>query len=388
MNNGSITHANIVLPDQVIEDGTVIIRDGIIEFIIPESRDDHDGWTVDAGGDWLIPGLIDLHVHGAGGFDTMDGTPESLLAMSRTLLSHGTVAFLPTTMSSSPDALQTVLENIQSAKANQSDGAEILGVHLEGPFLSPNYKGAQPADSIYPVSSDDEATVFATLARQFPGLIRILTLAIERAGAAELTRTCHEHGIIPSVGHSEASFEQMRQAFAWGVSQVTHAFNAMPPIHHRRPGLLTEALKNPAIRLELIADGVHIHPAILELTLGIKPEASVLLVSDGTRAVGMPEGQYDLGGQLTTVKKGIAALADGTIAGSAYPLLQGVKTLVKIGYDLPRAIRHAALYPAKLLGIENRLGSIASGREATFVQLDKDLNVKQIWQRGNQESHR
>jgi N-acetylglucosamine-6-phosphate deacetylase len=174
----------------------------------------------------------------------------------------------------------------------------------------------------------------------------------------------------------------MRQAFAWGVSQVTHAFNAMPPLHHRRPGLLTEALKNPAIRLELIADGVHIHPAVLELVLSIKPEPSVMLVSDGTRAVGMPDGDYDLGGQMTTVKNGIATLSDGTIAGSAYPLLQGVKTLVVIGFDLPRAIRHASLYPAKLLGVDHRLGSIALGREATLIQLDNDLNIKQIWRKG------
>ncbi|KYZ76441.1 N-acetylglucosamine-6-phosphate deacetylase [Anaerosporomusa subterranea] len=383
MNNGRITHAKVVLSDQVLDDETVIIRGGrIVAVGSAPATDGCDAWTVDAAGDWIVPGLIDLHVHGAGGCDTMDGTPESLTAMSRTLLSQGTTAFLTTTMSSSPDTLATVLTNIAAVQKAQTDGAEILGVHMEGPFLSPAYKGAQTEEALYPAERADEAAVFAALAERYPGLVRILTLAIERPGAAELVRLCRQFGIIPSVGHSEATYEQMRQAVEWGVSQVTHAFNAMPSIHHRRPGLLTEALKNPAIRLELIADGVHIHPAILELVLGIKPEPSVLLVSDGTRAVGMPDGEYDLGGQMTYVKNGIATLSDGTIAGSAFPLLQGVKTLAKIGYDLPRAIRHASLYPAQLLGIEDHLGSIAPGKEATLVRLDFALNIKQVWQRG------
>lgn len=384
MSSGRIKNARIVLADQVLVGHDVIIHGGLITAILPSGSGQDADWLVDAAGDWLIPGLIDLHVHGAGGFDTMDGTPDSLNAMSRTLLTQGTAAFLPTTMSSSLDLLEVVLANIAAVQRTQPAGAEILGVHMEGPFLSPAYKGAQAAEGIYPVENCSEATIFAALSERHPGLVRILTQAVERPGAGELIRVCHEQGVIPSVGHSEASYEQMRQAFIWGVSQVTHAFNAMPPLHHRRPGLLAEALKNPAIRLELIADGVHIHPAILELTLTIKPEASVLLVSDGTRAVGMPDGQYDLGGQLTHVKNGIATLPDGTIAGSAYPLLQGVKTLVQIGYDLPRAIRHAALYPAKLLGVDHRLGCLTPGHEATIVRLDKDLNIKQVWQRGEE----
>lgn len=385
MTYGRITHARVVLPEQVLVDHDVEIRDGLITEICA-SRPDHGAdWTVDVGGDWLIPGLVDLHVHGAGGFDTMDGTSDSLTAMSQALLLQGTAAFLPTTMSSSPDYLEHVLQSIAAVQKSQKIGAEILGIHMEGPFLSPAYKGAQAVESIYPFADGHEADVFAALVENYPGLVRILTLAVERPGAAELVRVCREQGVIPSVGHSEASYEQMRQAFSWGVSQVTHAFNAMPPLHHRRPGLLTEALKNPQIRLELIADGVHIHPAVLELVLGIKAEACVLLVSDGTRAVGMPDGEYDLGGQMTTVKEGIATLPDGTIAGSAYSLLQGVKTLFRLGFDLPRALRHASLYPARLLGVDHRLGSITPGREATLVRLDRDLTIKQVWQRGEEQ---
>ena len=397
MNKGQIIHAKVVLADRVIEDGAVSICEGKIAAIgRSDTVAECEGWTVDAGGDWLIPGLIDLHVHGAGGCDAMDGALESLAAMSRSLLAHGTTAFLPTTMSSRPDKLAAVLDNIAAARSIHSaasvicgasaeaffNGADILGVHMEGPFLSPAYKGAQAAEAIYPLETAEEVAVFAALAERHPGLIRILTLAVERPGAAELVRLCRELGVIASVGHSEATYEQMRQAVAWGVSQVTHAYNAMPSIHHRRPGLLAEALKNPAIILELIGDGVHIHPAILELTLNIKPEPGVLLVSDGTRAVGMPDGEYELGGHMTIVTNGVATLADGTIAGSAFPLLQGVRTLVKLGYDLPKAIRHASLFPAQRLGVADRLGSIAPGKEATLVRMDEQFKVRQVWKSG------
>lgn len=385
MNNGRIIHAKVVLPDGVLEDGTVEIRNGkIARIVTKDTIVGCGGWTVDCAGDWLIPGLIDLHVHGAGGFDTMDKAADSLAGMARCLLAQGTTAFLPTTMSGPPDTLAAVLAAIAGVRDRLPVGAaEILGVHMEGPFLAPAYKGAQAAEAIYPAAAGgDQAAVFSRLAAAYPGLIRILTLAVERPGAAELVRACHELGVIPSVGHSQASYEEMRQAVDWGVLQVTHAFNAMPSIHHRRPGLLTEALKNPAVRLELIADGIHIHPAILEWVLQIKAEACVFLVSDGTRAVGMPDGEYELGGQMTCVKSGMAVLPDGTIAGSAHPLLQGVKTVAKL-YDLPKAVRHASLIPAQLLGVDHRIGSIATGKGATLVQLNPELQLKQVWQQGN-----
>ncbi|MDU4962299.1 MAG: N-acetylglucosamine-6-phosphate deacetylase [Sporomusaceae bacterium] len=383
MTDGMITHARVVLPDSVLSDATVVIRGGRIASLLPAGATGSDGgFVVDAGGDWLIPGLVDLHVHGAGGFDTMDGQPQSLAAMARTLAQAGTTAFLATTMSAPPAVLAAVLAAVSAAReAGCPDAAEILGVHMEGPFLAAAYKGAQAAAAIYPLAGD-AAAAFAALAAAHPGLIRILTFAVERPGAERLAALCADNGIIAAVGHSEASYEAMREAVKWGVRQVTHAFNAMPGIHHRRPGLLTEALNNPAVRLELIADGVHIHPAVLRLALSLKPEAGVLLVSDGTRAVGMADGDYELGGQMTTVSGGTATLADGTIAGSAYPLLQGIRTLVSLGFTLPQAVNRASLYPARLLGVDNRLGSIAAGKEASLVRLGAGLQLRQVWRRG------
>lgn len=394
MNTVWIKRATLVLSGQVCENGAVAVENGKIVFLgqetEPQSRAQppagHERAEFDLDGDILIPGLIDTHVHGAGGFDVMDGTEASLNALRYALLYEGTTAFLPTTMSRPPDELQRVLANLRTAENRRdtlSTGAEILGVHLEGPFLSARYPGAQAPESILPVNSGRDLEIVERLITLSPQLIRILTLAPERPEARKLITVCLKNQIIPSVGHSGADYEQMQQAIALGVHHITHAFNAMPGIHHRQPGLLTAALLDPCVQVELIADGVHIHPAVLDLALRLKPPGAVCLVSDGTRAVGKPDGIYELGGQKTIVKQGTIRLLDGTIAGSAYPLLQGVRTLV---FDLKRslaeAVRYATLNPARLLGVEDRLGSLEVGKEATFIRLSSDLQVKQVWMKG------
>ncbi|QJW48428.1 amidohydrolase family protein [bacterium BFN5] len=218
---------------------------------------------------------------------------------------------------------------------------------------------------------------------KLPDLIRILTFAVDRLDTTELIDFCHSHGIIPSAGHTAADYLAMTQATKAGIRRITHAFNAMPGIHHRKPGPMTEGLLNADIELELIADGVHVHPAILEMAFRLKPQDKITLISDGTRSVGMPEGEYELGGLMTTVKNGIARLTDGTIAGSAYPLLQGIRTMVQVlKRSLPEAVRFASLNPARSLGIAHRLGSLEPGKEATFVRLSSNLNVKQVWVKG------
>lgn len=390
MTVGLIRNAAVVCPGQVIEKGWCLTRNGLIAALGRETEQP-DGlgryeWQVDCGGDWLIPGLIDLHVHGAGGSDTMDVSPDTLEKLAGTLARLGTTAFLATTMSAPPAAIAAALDAAAAYRQHPSPhGAELLGIHMEGPFLASAYKGAQAAAGIYP-QGEDSARQLASLLDSHPGLVRILTLAVERTDARDLIEICSRQGVIPSVGHSAAGYDVMQQAVARGLKSVTHAFNAMPGIHHRRPGLLTEALSNPAVHLELIADGVHIHPAVLGLALSLKPPDKVSIVSDGTRAVGMPNGEYELGGQMTLVRDGLATLPDGTIAGSAFPLLAGVKTLVNIlGYTLPAAVRYASLNPAGLLGVADRLGSIEPSKEANLVQLDRQWTVNSVWVKGQQE---
>lgn len=379
-----IRHAAIVMPDRVVADGGMVIADGIISAIGSNLPTDA-GCCCDFSGDSIIPGLIDTHVHGAGGSDIMDGTAESLITLRQALLREGTTAFLGTTLSSPVEQLQAVIRTIDSGRKNgsQPDQAELLGVHLEGPFLTTEYKGAHAGDYIPPAIPGAAVSILNQLVYAHPDLIRILTFAVDRPDATALLAFCQRHGIIPSAGHTAADYATMSDAAVAGIRRLTHAFNAMPGIHHRKPGPVTESLLNDNIELELIADGVHVHPAILEMVFRLKPQDKVNLISDGTRSVSMPDGEYELGGLPTTVKNGIARLADGTIAGSAYPLLQGVRTMVQVlNHSLPEAVRFASLNPARSLGVSHRLGSLEPGKDATFVRLDEKLAVKQVWVKG------
>ncbi|MFZ3131750.1 MAG: N-acetylglucosamine-6-phosphate deacetylase [Desulfosporosinus sp.] len=390
MEQGLVRGATLVLPDRIFSGG-MIWQDGILTEIFEEAsptlllgRQALQGTTVwDMAGDLLIPGLIDTHVHGAGGCDVMEGTTESLQTLAEALLKEGTTAFLPTTMSCSPEQLKKVFQNAADFQRGHYRGAEILGLHLEGPFLAKEFRGAQAQEMIWDGAKDGSAQFLANLLCDYPDLVKILTFAPERPDGRELAKVCLAHGVISSAGHTAANFTQMEQAVQWGVRHITHASNAMPAIHHRNPGLLTKALLDETITMEIIADGVHIHPAVLELILRNKPPERVCLISDGTRAVGMPDGEYELGGQKTIVHHGIAQLPDGTIAGSAYPLRQGIKMLAqKLQYPLPVAVRYATLNPAKLLGIDNRVGSLEINKEATFIRLSSDFDIKQVWLQG------
>jgi len=390
MDRGLVRNATLVLPDRICSGG-MAWQDGILKEIFAESSQSYrlkpqalkERTVWDLEGDLLIPGLIDTHVHGAGGCDVMDGTTESLQTIADALLKEGTTSFLPTTMSSSSEQLKRVVQNVANFHRGHFRGAEILGLHLEGPFLAKEYRGAQALEMIWDGAKGGSAKFLDSLLRDFPGLVRILTFAPERPDGRELAEVCLARGVIPSVGHTAADFALMEQAVQWGMRHITHAFNAMPGIHHRNPGLLTKVLLDETITMEIIADGVHIHPAVIELVLRNKSPERVCLISDGTRAVGMPEGEYDLGGQKTIVRQGVAKLSDGTIAGSAYPLRQGLKILVqKLQYPLPEAVRYVTSNPAKLLGIDNRVGSLEINKEATFIRLSSELDIKQVWLQG------
>lgn len=389
MKRGLVRNAKLVLPGRVCHGG-MIWQDGILREILEEAslglllgREASKDITVwDMEGDLLIPGLIDTHVHGAGGCDVMDCTLESMQTLAEVLLKEGTTAFLPTTMSCSPKHLKRVLQNVDDFRFGQFRGAEILGLHMEGPFLSKEFCGAHAADTIWD-AKDESALILQNLLCEFPNLIKILTFAPERPDGQKLAEICQAHNVIPSAGHTAADYTQMKKAVQWGVRHITHAFNAMPSIHHRNPSLISRALLDKTITMEIIADGVHIHPAIIELVLRNKPLERICLISDGTRAVGMPDGEYELGGQKAIVRHGIAQLPDGKIAGSTYPLRQGLKTLVqKLHYPLPAAVCYATLNPAKLLRIDNRVGSLERNKEATFIRLSSDFDIKQIWLRG------
>lgn len=374
----AIIHATLLLPEGPVE-GQALLFDERIRGIVPEANV-HDGRLnvdacIDAHGLFISPGFIDVHVHGAGGADAMDATPEALGVIAGHLAATGTTAFLPTTMSETPERIARAVENIQACMlAGSTDGAEILGCHLEGPWLSAACCGAQDPARFGP---PDPAFV-----ARFRDVLRLITLAPERDETGDFLRMCRDAGIALSIGHSAATYEQAVAAFHCGVVHATHLFNGMLPLHHRNPGIVGAVLTED-VRCELIVDGHHLHPAIPKLVLNAKGLDRIVLVTDAMRAQGMSDGEYELGGQTTIVKGGTARLPGGGLAGSVLTMNLAVRNFMEAtGLPLHRAVLAATRNPAELLGIRNRKGGLEPGLDADMVFLDEHLTVRRTIVRG------
>ncbi len=353
------------------------IRNGKITTASPRTGTELK--IIDAEGLIIAPGFIDLHVHGGNGADVLDGTPETLGNIAAFHARHGTTGMLPTIAAAPWKQMLSALQAAREATVLPVDGARILGVHLEGPFLNPARKGAQNKDCLLM----PDLTVMKTLAAAAGGRLRIVTLAPELPGAIEVIRWLAGNGIIPAAGHTNATFEQMTEAVVAGLKHVTHIFNAMAPIHHREPGPVGAALTFPDLSIEVIGDGVHIHPALLKLLHQLKGDGWMALVTDAIRAAGKVNGTFQFAGQTVTVQNGQARLPDGTLTGSTLTMLQGVKNLVKMsGLTLPQAVRLASTNPAVILGLEHCKGRIASGYDADLLLLDQNLELKMVMVEG------
>jgi N-acetylglucosamine-6-phosphate deacetylase len=329
-----------------------------------------DAERLDAGGLWLAPGLIDLHAHGARGCDTMDATPDALRSMARFYASHGVTGFLATTMSASAEHILTALRNVAIVMAQGTGGAALLGAHVEGPYLDLNKRGCQDAAQIRGAHVGEYETFFAT------GVVRLITLAPEVPGSQELIRYAIEQGVRVAAGHTRATFDQMCAAASLGVSQVTHLYNGMELMHHRKPGAVGAALTLEELTCQLIADRTHVHPAILRLTVRAKGLDGVLLVTDAMGGAGMPDGEYRLGEIAVSVRQGVARTAEGALAGSTLTLDQAVSNMmVAADLTLPQALRLASLNPARALGIAGRKGRLAVGYDADLILVDTDVTV-------------
>jgi N-acetylglucosamine-6-phosphate deacetylase len=347
--------------------------------------------------DWLIPGLIDTHVHGAGGADIMDARMDSLLKVAQTLIKLGTTAFLATTMTADESQLSESLKVVNNFirisncldysrevmdQSNLNDLpyiAECLGVHLEGPFISGQFSGAQKSDYL----REPSVSLLNKLHTWSGNNLKILTLAPELSKCEAVINESIRLGIIPSAGHSAADWFEAQQAKNWGIRHITHGFNAMRQLHHRDPGLIGMALADDGFMVEIIADLVHIHQCILGILYRLKGADRLILISDGMRALGMSDGEYELGGQTVFVCQGRARIADGNLAGAVASLLDGVRMMIfKVGVPIPEAVRMASLVPAKLLGLDQSIGSLERGKEATFLRLDPDWNLKEVWVHG------
>lgn len=318
----------------------------------------------------VIPGLIDLHIHGINGKDCMDGTEEALTTISHALAKTGTTSFLATTMSADLSDIEKTLQRIAHFK--KSNGAEMLGIHLEGPFLSAKRAGAQCKEKLL---SPTIATM-KQLQKISHHKIKLVTLAPELPMSVEFIRYLRQEKIIACMGHTDATYQESETAIDAGCTYATHLFNAMRDIHHREPGVVISALLSDKISVELIVDGIHLHPAMVELTYRLKGKDRIILVTDAMRAACLCDGNYELGGQSVHVKKGAPRLQNGTLAGSVLTLssaLQNMMTMTHCSFE--DALKMATENPAKILGIFDKKGSIAIGKEADLVVLDEKKKV-------------
>ncbi|QGH33641.1 N-acetylglucosamine-6-phosphate deacetylase [Gracilibacillus salitolerans] len=372
-----IIHANIVLEKEIWKNGSVLIDNGTIIEVSDNNDVSENVTIIDAKNKLLIPGMVDVHIHGANGFDMMDGTTESVQEVSKQCAKTGCTSFLATSVTSSLDALEEMIDSVKKVKG-QEQGASIAGIHLEGPYLNEKRKGMQNQKYLREpnVSEIDKLLVRAE------SFIKMVTVAPELDGGLELVKYLVEKEVIVAIAHSDATYEEAKEAFQHGASHVTHCFNAMSPIHHRKPGVVTAAFEQEHVSLQAIVDNVHLHPAIVRLMHRIKGSEKLVLITDALQAMGLGDGQYHFGGHHVTVKDGIATLSDGTLASSTVTMNQALKKTFENGVPLVDAVRMAATTPAELLGLM-RKGKIAEGYDADLVLLDEDFHVSKTMKEGH-----
>jgi N-acetylglucosamine-6-phosphate deacetylase len=375
-----IVNAKLVLENATVQGLALRFDDKIRGIISPDSIDANDT-VIDANGLYVLPGLVDMHIHGYLGEDASDGKAEGIRKMARGIAKNGVTSWLPTTMTVSMDDLHKAFAAIREVKLESEkdgfDGAQIMGINSEGPFINPAKKGAQAAEHILPCAPEFIA--------RYADLIKVFTVAPEMKGNMAAIRRIHkEHPeVLISIGHTSATFEEAVKAVKAGVRHVTHLFNAQTPMMHRDPGVVGMALGDSRISTELIADTFHVNKALFKIVSELKKD-KLVLITDCTRAGGMPDGEYSLGGQPIYVKGIECRLKDGTIAGSVLKLNEAVRNLKNNVSRLPlhKAVRAASLSPASAIGIDKTKGSIAEGKDADLCFADEEMNIHRTILRG------
>ena len=371
----AVTAGRVMTPDRVILDGVVLVEGSRILEVgsraaVRFSRDEFE--VLDHSRHLLAPGFIDVHIHGALGRDVMEGTGEALEVISRFLAAHGTTSFVATTMTASPIATLKAVESLGRLVDQPLPGARMLGLHLEGPFINPEKRGAHSAKHIRPPST----LIFEQLLARSGHGIKLITLAPEVEGSLELIRFARSRGVLVSLGHSNATLEETMAAIDLGAGNATHLFNAMRSFSHRDPGILGAVLTAPQVWAELIADGIHVSPAAVELCLRCKGAGKILLISDAVSATGMPEGQYRLADGEITLSEGACRTPDGTLAGSVLTQDQALRNMIRwTRLPVQTVLGMLTRNPARSLGIAGSKGTLAAGKDADMVLLDQSLGV-------------
>ncbi|HZW48996.1 MAG TPA: N-acetylglucosamine-6-phosphate deacetylase [Bacillota bacterium] len=377
MGSVAFYRGKIMTPDQVITGSALLINQSRIIGFVSENEIPAEYDRVNLADSWLLPGFIDLHVHGGGGADTMDGKVEAIRTMANFHLQGGTTSLYPTTVTHNRGALNKAIAAVAQAMQQEDLIKRVLGIHLEGPYLAEGRKGAQSADYIRLPHAEEWQQLIDN------PVVRLMTIAPELPGSEEMVRYGISKGVRFSAGHTEVDYDGMILAASWGVSQVSHLYNAMTGLDRRVPGLAAAALVLKEIRAQLICDGVHVHPAMLKLAFKVKGPEGVILITDALRATGTMEGSDMLGDLNVLARDGAFFLPDGTLAGSSLTMVEAVRRAVKLGgIALQSAVKMATLTPAQAMGIESSKGNLTPGRDADLVVLDDRLQLKQVWSMG------
>lgn len=374
-----IKNVQVFGEDKMFTPGDVVMNDG--KFADSNKNDSEvGGEVIDGEGCFAIPGLVDIHFHGCVGDDFCDASLDAIQHIAEYEASVGVTSICPATMTLAESELHEIMKTAASYEGKS--GSKLVGINMEGPFLSEKKKGAQAATHIRKC----DTPLFLKLQEESGGLIKLVDIAPENEGAMEFIEAVKDQ-VVVSLAHTAADYDIAAEALDRGASHITHLYNAMPPLHHREPGVIGAARDDENCHVELICDGIHIHPSIVRATFAMFGAERIILISDSMRATGLTDGQYTLGGQAVYVKGAKATLADGTIAGSATNLMGCIKVAVQeMGIPLEDAVACATMNPAKEIGIYDSCGSITAGKAADLVLLDKELNVKAVYVNGRKQA--
>jgi len=369
---GYTLRGTVVTPSELISHGQVEIAGGKVLYAGPGKHP--YGEVRDHGDDLICPGLIDVHFHGGAGYDAMDGDPDALEAISGYLAAGGVTGFLATTQTAPRDELLESVRRLAAAAEAGLGGAKLLGLHLEGPYLSEEKRGAQHGDHIRAADTEE----LKALHDAAGGWMKIMTLAPEAPRALDAISWLADRGVVASAGHTDADYETALEAFGRGLSHVSHLYNGMRGLHHREPGILGAALTDGRVSVELIADGLHVHPAALRLAALCKGPAKTVLVSDSVKPAGLPDGEYTIRGRRVTLRDGVVWLPGGVIAGSSIRLNDAVRVMVEeAGFSVSEAVQMASHTPARVLRLTPGKGRLAEGLDADVTVMDWRFNVKE-----------
>ncbi|TYS67801.1 N-acetylglucosamine-6-phosphate deacetylase [Sutcliffiella horikoshii] len=385
LNSYALLSVNLIKENTIQQNGFIKVKEGKIFEIgaMDQYQNTENFQEIRLSSDlFASPGFIDIHIHGLNGSDTMDASEESLKTMCATLPKEGTTSFLATTITQERSDIEAALRTVNNylkKDKNQLIGSELLGIHLEGPFISPKRAGAQPLEHI--VKPDIQ--LFESWQTESGNHIKVVTMAPEQPNGIEFVHHLTENKIITSIGHSDAVYHEMLDAMEAGAEHVTHFYNGMRGSHHREPGVVGAGLAHEELLIEMIADGIHVHPAVVKATYLAKGPDRILLITDSMRAKWLEDGEYELGGQKVAVANNTALLENGTLAGSVLKMNEGLRNMKKFsGCTLEEAVRMASTNPAKRLNVWERKGSIEVGKDADIVIMNQNFEVKMTFCNG------